>query len=333
MMRCLKTNSIDAMFDPPKENDNSVIASMYHQLRASSNQDVSLADDTVFRFPNEFIPQDPLTLLRDIEIEMPSDLPFNAASDLPAEHVSKWSLYSSDLEPTPIKPDLHRERVTASFDEKVLCNPDQVISAFVPNESKSADCSGLAGVKRESSASLPPTRPKKRFKTSREEKKRKSKNPPVFRPYQQQQFQEQFDELLKFKEEFGHCLVPHSYEPNQSLSRWVKRQRYQYKMLQQDKTEESTMTPERIYLLESIGFVWDSHKLAWQDRLKELEEYKKKNGDCNVPSTYRDNAALATWVKCQRRQYKRFYSGEASNISLDRITSLDALGFNWERRH
>ena len=92
-----------------------------------------------------------------------------------------------------------------------------------------------------------------------------------------------------------HSQVPHTYKDNPPLARWVKRQRYQYKLKVEGKM--STMTDERVQLLENIGFIWDSHAAAWAEKLHELKDYARQRGDCNVPSTFPDNPQLATWVK------------------------------------
>ena len=154
---------------------------------------------------------------------------------------------------------------------------------------------------------------------------------PRFKPYQEKQWQEQFQELLKFKEKHGHCLVPHSFEENQTLSRWVKRQRYQYKLMKENKV--TTMTASRVVQLEEIGFIWDSHAAAWQERLGELEEYLKKYGDSHVPSNHPENPQLATWVKCQRRQGKLYFNGRPSNMTSERVAALNRLGFSWGMRY
>merc|ERR1719330_1015208 len=92
------------------------------------------------------------------------------------------------------------------------------------------------------------------------------------------------------------------------------------------------MTQERIDLLQNVGFVWHSHEVVWQERLSELMEYKKELGDCLVPSNYTPNPKLATWVKCQRRQYKLYLRGSPSNITVERIRILEKAGFEWELR-
>ncbi|CAJ1956933.1 unnamed protein product [Cylindrotheca closterium] len=148
-----------------------------------------------------------------------------------------------------------------------------------------------------------------------------------FRPYQETQWRSQFKKLVEYKFEHGHCCVPHSYPEDPILARWVKRQRYQFKKLN-DNDPTSTMTSRRIQDLDSIGFVWHSHASAWQEKVNELMAFKQANGHCNVPSHYPKNAALSTWVKCQRRQWKRFIRGiSPSPMTMDRIQLLESLGF------
>eukprot|EP00934_Nitzschia_sp_Nitz4_P003011 Nitzschia sp. Nitz4//scaffold72_size95085//27259//28863//NITZ4_004750-RA/size95085-snap-gene-0.115-mRNA-1//1//CDS//3329557345//3001//frame0 len=151
-----------------------------------------------------------------------------------------------------------------------------------------------------------------------------------FRPYQYEQWTEKFQELCEYRRAEGHCQVPHTYMENPPLARWVKRQRYQYKLKMEGKT--STMTDERIVLLGNIGFIWDSHAAAWAEKLQELKAYVKRYGDCSVPSTFPENPQLATWVKCQRRQYKLLRDNKTSNMTPERIVELEKIGFVWEIR-
>jgi hypothetical protein len=151
-----------------------------------------------------------------------------------------------------------------------------------------------------------------------------------FRPYQAGQWTEKFEELCLYRQRFGHCLVPHTYQENLPLARWVKRQRYQYKLMQEGKP--STMTEDRVKALEDIGFIWDSQGTAWEERLGELKEFRAAFQHCNVPSNYSENKCLSTWVKCQRRQMKLFREGKPSNMTPDRIEKLESLGFEWELR-
>ena len=92
------------------------------------------------------------------------------------------------------------------------------------------------------------------------------------------------------------------------------------------------MTTARIEMLENIGFVWDSHAIAWEERLQELKQFQAKFGHCNVPSNYEKSQPLAVWIKRQRREAKSFWKGEKSTITIDRFNALRELGFTWELR-
>jgi hypothetical protein len=151
-----------------------------------------------------------------------------------------------------------------------------------------------------------------------------------FRPYQNQQWGERFEDLKEFKRANGHCSVPYDHPPNPSLARWVKRQRYQYKLYIEG--EPSAMTDERLQALEAVGFVWDTYTAAWERRLSELRTFQAQHGHTNVPATYRANKKLAAWVKCQRRQYKLFSEGKDSTLTLDRVEDLNRMGFQWGMR-
>jgi hypothetical protein len=63
-----------------------------------------------------------------------------------------------------------------------------------------------------------------------------------------------FEELKRYRAENGDCLVPTKYAENPALGRWVSTQRAQYKLMQEGKP--TTMTQERVHLLEHLGFVW-----------------------------------------------------------------------------
>jgi len=168
------------------------------------------------------------------------------------------------------------------------------------------------------------------LKTKRRVKRKSRASNDRFRPYQKDKWNERFNELLEYQRKHNNCFVPHSYATNPELARWTKRQRYQYNRLQQGR--QSSMTKERIKFLNDIGFVWNSHEATWREKLLELIEYKKQYGNCLVPSMFDQNIQLATWVKCQRRQYKLYKTGRPSNISLDRILELEKYDFQWELR-
>jgi len=126
-------------------------------------------------------------------------------------------------------------------------------------------------------------------------------------------WEERFKELKEYNEENGHCKVP---QKHPQLGKWVMHQRRLYK--------KGKLLPDRIELLDDIGFQWIRHNIvSWNERLEELKQYKEKHGDCDVPSRYKANPQLATWVAKQRWLYK---NGELSD---EQSILLDEIGFSW----
>ena len=156
-------------------------------------------------------------------------------------------------------------------------------------------------------------------------------NGPRFREFQAGQWTSMYEELCAFRQKHGHTSVPHRYAKNQSLGRWVKRQRYQFKLWKEN--QPSTMTPDRAHALAAIGFVWDSQNAAWFERYEELKAYRATYGTCNVPSNSPSFAKLSIWIKCQRRQHKLLQEGQSSNMTPQRIADLERVGLQWELRH
>ena len=113
---------------------------------------------------------------------------------------------------------------------------------------------------------------------------------------------------------------------NETLHKWVYKQRQQYKQFQENK--ESLLNQEKIDLLDSIGFSWTIKiHTTWEDRYKELKVHKDTNGDfCGL------NETLRKWVYNQRQQYKQFQESKKSFLNQEKIDLLDSIGFSWNIR-
>jgi hypothetical protein len=136
-------------------------------------------------------------------------------------------------------------------------------------------------------------------------------------------------ELAAYCKSHGHCNVPRKDSENTKLTKlgkWVANQRNQYKL------KKSCMTPLRIKALESLGFEWGSLRVAWEDRLSELADYRKSHGHCNVPQQCSENTQLAWWVSSQRTQFRLHEEGKTSSMTALRIQALEGLGFQWDSR-
>lgn len=126
-----------------------------------------------------------------------------------------------------------------------------------------------------------------------------------------------FELLKKFKERFGHCMVPEDWKENPILGRWVIRQRV-YK---------DYLTDERIEKLNQIGFTWNVYDHLWQNSYKMLLEFKKEFGHCEVPKGRPEYSRLAEWVGKQREDKRK----KLKRLSLEKIKKLNKIGFYWGR--
>jgi hypothetical protein len=93
------------------------------------------------------------------------------------------------------------------------------------------------------------------------------------------------------------------------------------------------MTTERIKSLNELDFNWGlggiRSNASWEERLQELATYKQVNGHTNVPQKCPSNKPLGHWVKNQRQEYRLFKKNENSQITTERIKSLNELDFEW----
>lgn len=142
-----------------------------------------------------------------------------------------------------------------------------------------------------------------------------------------EQWMLRLEELREYKRREGTCNVPRQPLENRKLSIWVMTQRKQYKILKEGK--RSSMTIDRIALLEAEGFMWARDHDTWDERLRQLRLYKAEFGDCQVPKEYKSNPKLGYWVKTQRTQYNLLKKRKRSTMTASRIEALEAVGFSW----
>ena len=140
-----------------------------------------------------------------------------------------------------------------------------------------------------------------------------------FREVYKSQWENKFDQLVAFKNEFGHCKVPVTYA-DQHLAGWVDRQR--------TLKSNGRLSATREQKLNEIGFIWDCTVLQeeyWQEKFDQLEQYKKLYGDCLVPVNWKKNPSLGTWVSTQRTLAKK---GKLDPVKKKK---LDDAGFVWSK--
>ncbi len=183
-------------------------------------------------------------------------------------------------------------------------------------------------------------------------KQKKNPSKPKAKP---KSFEERVIELKRFKAIHGHCNVPFKYS---SLGQWCRdiRSSYTYAKRGKHTPKKYKLNPERIKILEDLGFQWSliAHRLknpskpkakpkSFEDRVMELKSFKELHGHCNVPRRY---PSLGIWCNYMRNSYAAFTrkKGTATTsktgttgrtpkyffkLNPERIKILEDLGFQW----
>jgi len=140
------------------------------------------------------------------------------------------------------------------------------------------------------------------------------------------------NQLLRFKEEFGHCNVPNRYAGNPSLGKWCSEMRKAYKKIQKGMKTNSNLSQDRIKRLEEIGFQWVliDYDKTFEKRCRKLVAVNEEFGHCNVPCKYAGNPSLGNWRHSMRNAYTKIQKGMKTNLSKGRIEHLEGIGFQWK---
>ena len=93
---------------------------------------------------------------------------------------------------------------------------------------------------------------------------------------QKVQWQAMYDKLCQFVHQHGHAKVPKGYSEDAELANWVRNQRLEHRNWEQQK--RSGMTPERLDLLDKLGFVWSTTSAKKKtETLSDSNEDSKKS--------------------------------------------------------
>jgi hypothetical protein len=140
-----------------------------------------------------------------------------------------------------------------------------------------------------------------------------------------------YHELLVYKARYGNCVVPRGFAPNPRLASWVAEQRKQYKLKQDGRS--SSITDDRIQLLQRIDFAWNAQESAWARNLQHLQQFRQVHGHCHVPMEDPLYPKLGLWVKEQRRHYTLLQQGKRTHMTAERVQQLEAMEFCWDTHH
>lgn len=120
---------------------------------------------------------------------------------------------------------------------------------------------------------------------------------------------ENYGRAKKYFEEHGDLNVPYDYksEDGVSLYRWLNGQR----------NNRRALSDEQIKLLEDMGFDWTTRAdSAWERNFERLAEYKRRNGNVNVPVNYvQGGVRLGKWLARQRSESGKLTDGQRSRLT------------------
>jgi hypothetical protein len=132
------------------------------------------------------------------------------------------------------------------------------------------------------------------------------------------QWDKMYQSLVAYKKENGDCNVPLGFNTNLELAIWVGNQR--------TKMKRGKLSEERRKRFDAIGFDFDPVPSKWEEMYQLLVEYRKKNGDCNVPQAFNRKLKLGSWCSTQRLQWGK------NKLSKERIERLEAIGFIFDQK-
>lgn len=139
----------------------------------------------------------------------------------------------------------------------------------------------------------------------------------VRKPGIKKSFEEIYELLKLYVNEYGDCLVPQNFIfHDEKLGIYVSRYR----------AAKERFSPEKRKLLDEIGFAWQlehhNRRTSFEDFCEMLKKYKAEHGNCLVPNKYIiDDINLGNIVHCIR-------SGSRS-VTPEQRNALDELGFVW----
>lgn len=147
-----------------------------------------------------------------------------------------------------------------------------------------------------------------------------------------------YNKLVAYKQEHGSCEVPQRYKDDPALGSWCKNQREYYKNYTKNKA--SSLTEERIGLLNKIGFAWVATKTKrrvmkdFDIHIRELKQFREVHGNTRVPHVYDANPGLGVFVHRVKIYRREMQEGKRKStnewLTPTRIQALDEIQFEWK---
>lgn len=138
-------------------------------------------------------------------------------------------------------------------------------------------------------------------------------------------FEQKYALCLEYYRIHGNLDIPSNYvtEDGTRLGAWVNSLR---NSSAGKSSKRAALNETQKARLEELGFVWENrHDTTWERSYQAVVEYKKKNGNLDIPVAYTtdDGIRLGRWIRKQRETYH-------TTLSDYRKKKLDQIGMIWE---
>ncbi|GAB5370928.1 hypothetical protein AAMO2058_001535300 [Amorphochlora amoebiformis] len=154
-----------------------------------------------------------------------------------------------------------------------------------------------------------------------------------------EKWEQVWEALLRYRDIHGNLLIPHSFVIPEDNPEWPSNLAG-LKLGQKIRNMRSVGThiksrPERIEMLNEIGFVWDDNEFRWRQTLRALQKYKSIHGALNIPTDFIVPAEDPWDPICWGVSLgERVHNIRAHNLHIRsnpaRRKILDDIGFVWE---
>lgn len=145
--------------------------------------------------------------------------------------------------------------------------------------------------------------------------------------YINKQWNNCYNEAVKYYETYGNLLVPTSFvtADGVKLGSWISNQRCAYKG-----TAYGHLSNEQIKLLDQIGMIWNVREAKWFEFYMVAREYFDEFGNLLVKrNCFYHGVELGKWINTQRNAYNNI---GRRHISTERIRLLESIGMVWKTR-
>lgn len=128
-----------------------------------------------------------------------------------------------------------------------------------------------------------------------------------------------YEELLDYKNKFGHSNVPKYDNEYLKLGKWVGEQRYHKKRL----------SDERIRLLDELEFDWGIKRHKWDEMYGWLKDYYEQHGVAYVQRDMTQGYNGQSLNRLNRWCCKQIWYYNRNMLSKDKILLLNNINFNF----